>query len=971
MNPLFPSFLTFLMLNVEVAQAIETGNIQGVVLDEGEIEVPGAEVVLSGTELAGERRMTTPENGSFRFDGLSPGTYELNVTFKGATIARALVTVSLNTTTTVRIPAKMGGVSEEIEVVGYRPVIDVTAPSFGQNLSEAQIQNLPVGRTYQDVVETIPGVSGRIDTSEGGGGDGNPSVRGEGQYGNNYFIDGVSTRDPATKTFGQSVNFDAIQEIQVYTDGAPAEFGQFTGMVVNVVTKDGGDEHHGSAAVFYSQHAFFDKTYPILDLDTGKEEETTKARFNAANFAGTAGGPIVKEKLWYFTSLDLAYSTALPEGVEDDNAIITRSGDFIGKLTWFPTSAWTLRYIGGVGYSPRPGFDVSQFILPEAASDRTDWDQSHRITATLAPDDKNTLELRLGYLNTNIDVVPSSGDELAAAYQDELGALRGNAYNFDYNDRNRYGGGLTFTRYLDKFIGEHEIKIGADAYVLNSTRDLLNTGRVTDFEWVVDTNGDGVPEPADGASDVGTRYQASEGYPCKEADFSDCGVREHWTNVGPLSQRVFTYSFFAQDDWSPFERLTLNLGARVDMEDGRNNEGDRHPSQIVTEFNELVDDRTIGEYGPLVVVSPRLGFTLDPFGDGKSKVSGHYGVYADLAGNNLWEWGNNRSASGFVRYIRDASGEWAYSNTQDPVGAKLIYDEDLKPPRLQKANIGIEREVIKDLAIGIRGILSRTKNIPEDVHVDYDILNPPETNDGNDWYIMNSPIKERVYRALELTVNKTFDEVWQLYGAYTLSESFGHTPGQFELPPGGTSGSDGNAVGVYLDDLGEQEDREAFYENGNGWYLDALNGLGHYSVSDPEYYDEAGWFGYLPYDSRHLITLNGSYTAPFGSTFGLVYEFDSGHAWQKRTNTIYDPGTAFGQGRGTRRMPAVHYVDVRLAHQIGLGTEDRSLEATLDIFNLLGFAQSITYYETDAPGFGNTLYRQSPRSVRLGLKFRY
>ncbi|MEZ4238256.1 MAG: Plug domain-containing protein [Myxococcota bacterium] len=103
-------------------------------------------------------------------------------------------------------------------------------------MGEDTIQNLPVGRSFASVVNTIPGVSGRVDTQNGGSG-GSPSVRGEGGYGNNYMIDGVSTRDPATKTSGAGVNFDAIEEIQVYTDGAPAEYGQFTGMMVNVVTR--------------------------------------------------------------------------------------------------------------------------------------------------------------------------------------------------------------------------------------------------------------------------------------------------------------------------------------------------------------------------------------------------------------------------------------------------------------------------------------------------------------------------------------------------------------------------------------------------------------------------------------------------------------------------------------------------------------------------------------------------------------
>jgi hypothetical protein len=233
------------------------------------------------------------------------------------------------------------------------------------------------------------------------------------------------------------------------------------------------------------------------------------------------------------------------------------------------------------------------------------------------------------------------------------------------------------------------------------------------------------------------------------------------------------------------------------------------------------------------------------------------------------------------------------------------------------------------------------------------------------------PIKERYYRALELTVNKQFDEVWQLYGSYTLSESWGHTPGQFELAYGAASGSNGNNVGVYLDDIGEQSVREGLIEADLGWLTEGFKGLGRYSVTDEEFYDEAGWNGYLPYHSFHLITLVGSYTAPFGTTFGLVYEFDSGHAWEKKTNVPFYGYEGFGQGRGSRFMPPVNYVDARVGHLFNLGSEDRTLDLNLDVFNLAGFAQAITYYASDTEGFGYTVERQAPRSVRLSVQYRY
>ncbi len=952
-----------------VAEARETGNIHGEVVDEGGLPVPNATVTVSGSELAGERVATTNADGGYRFDGLQPGSYDLTVSIDGAVVAKALVSVSLETTTWASLPIKMGGTAAEVDVITVRPAVDTTQTAFSTALDEGAIQNLPIGRSYQDVANAVPGVSGRIDTSEGGGGDGNPSVRGEGQYGNNFYIDGVSTRDPATKTFGMNVNFDAIEQVQVYTDGAPAEFGQFTGMLVNVVTKDGGDEHHGSAAMYYTQHAWIEPEYDIFDPAKEKEVPTTKAMFRSPTLAATAGGPVIKEKLWYFSALDLSHDWFVPEGTApkpneipkdggmySDVAINVNSLDFLGKLTWFPTNALTLRYTFQGNYAAQARYDASQFIEPEATSDRVDFSMSHLITGMLAPDEHNTLELRAGFTNINIDVVPTSGDRDTPARLDEQGVLHDNAMQFDLNDRNRLGGGLTYTRLLEKFAGEHRIRVGSEYWLLLDKRDLFHTGADT-IEWI-DASGN----PTGDQVDVGTEYHSYAGYPCEERDYSDCGIREHWTNVGPLGNTVHTATAFAQDDWQPAKQLAVNFGARFDMEDGRNDEGDRPRSRLPEEFNlHPRTERFKGRYGPIFMVAPRVGAAYDPMADGKTKISGHYGQYYDLAGNNLWSWSNARSADSFVRYVRDAAtGQWVWSNTQDAVGSPLLYDEHLRPARMDKINVGVERELVDGLAVGIRGILSRTSDAPEDVDTDL-----------SDWYIMNVPIKDRMYRGIELTATKNFDEVWQILASYTLQESYGHLPGQFELAPGAGSGSDGNNVGVYLDDVGEQDARARFYDNGLGWILDGFKGLGHYSVTDPDYYDTAGYYGYLPYHSFHMVKVNGSYTAPFGTTFGVVYEFDSGHAWEKRTLVPFYGYDAFGEGRGSRFMPAVHYVDVRLAHEIGLGAEDRSIEATLDIYNLPGFAQSITYFSNDAPGFGSTLYRQSPRAIQAGLKFRY
>ena len=167
-----------------------------------------------------------------------------------------------------------------------------------------------------------------------------------------------------------------------------------------------------------------------------------------------------------------------------------------------------------------------------------------------------------------------------------------------------------------------------------------------------------------------------------------------------------------------------------------------------------------------------------------------------------------------------------------------------------------------------------------------------------------------------------------------------------------------------MDDVSDADVRAGIYDANGGWFLDGLGGLGTAT-------DDAGYFGYLPYHSFHQIKANAFYKLPWGTNFGIVYEFDSGHAWQKRALVpLYGDYYAFQEGRGSRFMPSVHYVDVRLAQAFKLD-ELRTLEVTLDVFNLPDTSTPITYYENDNDSFGLTLNRQEPRAIRAGMKLTY
>ena len=950
-----------------VAEAAETGGVRGQVTDESGLPVPGVSVVLSGANIAGERVAVTDDDGNFRLLSLPPGPHELKIRAEGFAPTQYNVVVRLDETAFVPVVLKLAGMAtEEIIVEESLPVVDATRSAVSTQMTTELLQNVPTGRSYQSAVNMVAGVSGRVDTQGGGPSTGNPSVRGEGQYGNNYLLDGISTRDPATKTFGVNVNFDAIEEIQVYTDGAPAEFGQATGMLVNVVTKDGSDEHFGSAAAFFELPAS-GGTYLILDTDTGVEVETTKRKFFNQEYSLTAGGPIVKEKLWYFAAVDIAPSHIEYEATGEDAPYGRLDMQGLAKLTWFVTPDIALQYQLGFSNSSIKNYETSGLYDPDAQALYKSSDLTHIVTARYRPSVMNELELKISAVNSNLDVVPISDDLETPMITDTDSGTRSNNYDsYDFNIRSRIGGSLTFTQLVEDALGDHKVKAGLEFWTLKDSRDLQFTGTSVDGTFDDITAAAAIGTQYEGSFDSSTElngyeFYANEEYPCEAADYSDCAGYTQKLHVGALGHVGSTFGLFLQDDWR-IDPLTFNLGVRVDREQLYQNEG----------------TKILDQWMP----APRLGAAWDVTRDSKTLVSVNAGRYFDINGNGFADWGDTRSSAVWREVSNNGDGTWSVDWVQDPASSPLIYcskesiaqlreleaypEEDLdyiendvcasygelKAYHLDKLVVGVKREIIPLFALGVKGIMSTTANLPEDIDTDLDY-----------WVVANSPSKRRDYRALELTAERKYDGVWQLLASYTLSEAKGTNPGQFELASGGQTGSDGNNVGVYLDDINDPAARDLYFEYGYGWLIDGLYGLGR--EGEPNYY------GYLPYPSFHNIKVAGSYTLPFGTTIGAVYEFDSGHAWQRRGFVdLYNDYFAFPEGRGSRLMPAVNYFDLRVAHSIGLGN-DREVEVSVDVFNVLDLQAPITYYENDNESFGLTMYRQSPRALRVGANFTY
>jgi len=278
-----------------MAQTSTTGSIAGSVLDPQNRAVPNATVTASGASITPQSAQTN-DSGEYRILGLAPGKYTLTVaaTAGFAEAKKDNIEVNLDKTTTADITVQIAGASAVVNVADTAgAAVDVTSNTTGTSVTTDQFSNFPTQRTVQGLYTIAPTVapSGLKDAS---GRDRDPSVGGASGPENNYILDGVNTTDPAFGGSGANLPFEFIQEVEIKTGSYSAEYGRATGGIFNVITKSGGNEFRGDV------YGYFTTKGLVRDVKNLPNTGAAPSKFSEIDAGGTIGGPIKKDKIWFF-----------------------------------------------------------------------------------------------------------------------------------------------------------------------------------------------------------------------------------------------------------------------------------------------------------------------------------------------------------------------------------------------------------------------------------------------------------------------------------------------------------------------------------------------------------------------------------------------------------------------------------------------------------------------------------------------
>ena len=917
-----PLRFLFAILFVFVAAAplaaqTTTGSLQGKVADESGAVLPGATVELSSqAQIGGVQTTTTDRNGDFRFQRLSPGLYSMKVTMDGfKTVVRDGLRVEVGRTFDVDFRLDVGSINETVTVSAESPLVDASSAAVTTNYNSEILQNTPVTRfSVFDMFQFTPGVSAsQIEDSN------SSSAYGSNTNENQYQIDGTNITAPTNGQMWPFPNTDIVEEFELIGVGAPAEYGNMQGAVFNVVTKSGSNNLRGTANWFSQYQALTDNNTPDEELPYHRDQ------FNDATLQ--MGGPLRRDKMWWFGSYQYRRDLFSETGTPPDLPTRDMQDRVFAKLTWQLSPRQTLM----MAYH-NDHWRLPSTITVTEPHEASSMNKGHNPTPTATwhalLDDRTTFELRYGGF-----------------------------YNWSSNQ----GLTLDFTTpgVLDQGTGVSSVNVRSMSFSSNAprlttistklTRAITLAGRLHDARIGAQFQDGGTM--SESVWPGGRQITLNNGQPLfievRDPSFSGGAMR--------------TLGFFVDDGWSLADRVKVNLGLRFDINKGWIQE----MPKLDAARNEIGTVAGIDDLVDWMSVSPRAGVNVQLTDDGSSIVRASYGRYYQGVTTNIYSALSPAQAVTRRFGWNAATGQYDILQREvDPRG-QFTVDPNLRQPYTDQYTIGIDHELVANLAVGASYIHKRARDFigridtasawaPRTV-VDpgngnvltvYNRSTPAQnvriqlTNTGTDTCSYCTEDFRQQYDGVLLTLTKRMSQRWQAIGSLTIAKVEG-------LHSGSSSAQSSAAAG--------------FGDDPN----DLINA-----------------YGVLGLDRDFMWKLQASYILPADVVLSTNWIWQAGRPYARKLNvTRFADGTTPSQGSftifleprdGSLRMESQNYVNLRAEKRFGFGGS-RRLTAMVDVINLLNADTPLTLIQENVASvnFAVPATRFNPRRAMVGVRVEF
>jgi hypothetical protein len=932
------------------AQARLTGgDLEGTVRDASGGVVPGATLTVTNIDTNVTRTTITDQDGRYLVPALPPGTYRINVELQGFEgEMREGVTLQLGQSVPVDFTLRVAGQREAITVVADAPLVDPGKTAIASVINQTQIENLPInGRNFISFSIITPGVTTDRTPQQGASSTSGLSFGGQRARSNNIMVDGYDNNDGVVGAVRAFFSQEAVREFQVLTNSYSAEFGRASGGVVNIVTKSGTNRVDGNAFFFFRDESLNAKDHFEKFDVFGNRVDRTKAPYSQRQWGGTLGGPLKKDRTFFFASfekLDVETNNFVTIGPAAAAALAAagfpvelgnvpydfRITQSLAKVdhTWAPDHGFTAR----AHFSDITNQNIEPFggIVARsrgAVQLRTDWSVAASQVDVLSSRLVNEARVHFARQDQEINsldprcVGPCDDDFEGGPTLEVSGVASVGRQRFTPNPRK--GDRLQAADTISFSTGRHYLKGGFE-YNLGTTAEgggslPLHFGGRYIFAPLPAVPALGIPAP------ISALQALQLGFPAAYVQ----GYGE--PNVRPTYHDVAT---FVQDEMR-LSRLTLKLGLRYQKQ-----------FWPATDYDVAVPGGSRLAYGfpdDNNNVAPRIAAAYDPGGEGKTSLHAAYGIFYDshiTALHGVTDILDGRQGvRTLVQTFPASIAAWRAPGRRLPEPAtaypSLVFaiDPALETPFTHQIATGVDRALGSTLALAANFVYFRGRH--QAGTIDYNPVVPAlgpgrRPNDvggvaGTSASVLQyTSYGETWYRGLTLSLNKRFSDNYQFLVSYTLSKA---------------------------------EDNSTDFQSA---FIPEINGLGR-NPSDPEGlplgFNSDAEEGPANHDQRHRVVLSGLYrfpgeihvssivTAASGRPFTPLAGFDwngdgNGGAFPpdraRRTPGATPSAPTDSVGRNSATMQEQIVVDLRVSKKFSF--TGAALDGIFEVFNLFNRA---------------------------------